>query len=291
MARGGLREKGVVKEGRPGEPLFSVITVVLNGAEFLEQALQSVLLQDYRNIEYIVLDGGSTDGTLDILRRYDDRLDYWVSGPDNGIYDAMNKGLALVRGDYVGFLGVDDFYEPDSISAVACAAAADPAADLIYGHTWVVREDFHIRYRSRSGLDYRRGMSIGHQAMFVRRGLLVRRGGFDTRYRIAADYDFLVEALTSGVRVAAIDAFLVNYRDSGVSARQMRRSMAEARRILARRRGVGSADHLFYILLFMKSMVLVATESVLRKLVGSRLTDRLRQWYLFSCIARERETY
>jgi glycosyltransferase involved in cell wall biosynthesis len=99
---GGLRTKGLFKATSPAKPLITVITVVLNGERHLEQAIQSVIKQDYPHIEYVIIDGGSTDGTLDIIRKYEARIDYWVSEPDNGIYDAMNKGIALARGELSG---------------------------------------------------------------------------------------------------------------------------------------------------------------------------------------------
>jgi glycosyltransferase involved in cell wall biosynthesis len=105
---GGLRTQGYLKSSELNKPLISIITVVYNGKEHLEQAILSVVDQAYDNVEYIIIDGGSTDGTLDIIKKYDDALDYWVSEPDNGVYDAMNKGIKLFQGDYVLFLGCDD---------------------------------------------------------------------------------------------------------------------------------------------------------------------------------------
>ena len=105
---GGLRTRGYGKRSELNKPLISVITVVYDAVENLESAIQSVLNQTYDNIEYILIDGGSTDGTLDIIRKYDDVIDYWVSEPDSGVYDAMNKGVGLSQGEYVLFLGSDD---------------------------------------------------------------------------------------------------------------------------------------------------------------------------------------
>ena len=108
VGEGGMRTKSYLKEGASNKPLISVITVAYNGSDHLEQAIRSVIEQTYDNVEYIIIDGGSTDGTLEILKKYDGVLDYWVSESDEGVYDAMNKGLQLFRGDYVLFLGCDD---------------------------------------------------------------------------------------------------------------------------------------------------------------------------------------
>ena len=112
---GGRRLKGIVRDGTPDRPLVSIVTVVYNGAATIERTIASVLGQSYPNIEYIIVDGGSTDGTLDILRAHEDRVDLWVSERDGGIYDAMNKGVALCTGEWVGLINADDWYVDDAV--------------------------------------------------------------------------------------------------------------------------------------------------------------------------------
>ena len=111
MGEGGLRMQGYLKKAYEHKPLISIVTVVLNDAKHLEQAIKSVLGQTYDNIEYLIIDGGSTDGTLDIIRKHEKAIDYWVSEPDSGIYDAMNKGVSLATGDLIALLNSDDWYE------------------------------------------------------------------------------------------------------------------------------------------------------------------------------------
>lgn len=105
---GGLRQSGVYQEDADEMPLFSVITVCYNAVNVLESTINSILLQNYKNIEYIIIDGGSSDGTLDIIRKYEDRIHYWISEPDNGIYDAMNKGIRLAGGRWINFMNAGD---------------------------------------------------------------------------------------------------------------------------------------------------------------------------------------
>ena len=107
---GGQRVKGYNKHSKDKQPLVSVVTVVMNSVNTIEETIISVLHQSYNNIEFIIIDGVSTDGTLDVIREYDTKIDYWISEADNGIYDAMNKGLELAKGDYIHFLNADDHY-------------------------------------------------------------------------------------------------------------------------------------------------------------------------------------
>ena len=112
---GGLRTRNIYKHSLPGKPLISVITVVFNGAETLRDTIESVIKQSYGNIEYIIVDGGSRDATVDILRQYDHVIDYWISEKDSGIYDAMNKAISLCSGEYVGMLNSDDMFSGESV--------------------------------------------------------------------------------------------------------------------------------------------------------------------------------
>ena len=112
FGEGGRRKKGVPKK----EPLFSIITVVYNGEKFLEKTIASVVNQSCKNFEYIIIDGGSTDKSLDIIRKYEKKIDYWVSEKDNGIYDAFNKGMIVSKGEFIGFINSDDIYKKDALT-------------------------------------------------------------------------------------------------------------------------------------------------------------------------------
>ncbi|HKC67578.1 MAG TPA: glycosyltransferase family 2 protein, partial [Bacteroidia bacterium] len=138
--QGGIRLKGAEKQSGSGNPLVSVITVVYNGAKHLEQTINSVLDQEYKNVEYIIIDGGSADGTIDIIKRYEDKVDYWQSERDGGIYFAMNKGISLAKGELIGILNADDFYLPDTVRKVVDADKF-AKADIYYGDMQYVTEN------------------------------------------------------------------------------------------------------------------------------------------------------
>jgi glycosyltransferase involved in cell wall biosynthesis len=286
---GGLRTRGEHKQPTPEMPLISVVTVVYNGDRYLEQTIQSVSDQTYENIEYIIVDGGSSDGTLDIIRKYEERLDYWVSEPDKGIYDAMNKGIDLSRGELIGLLNADDYYELNAIEAVVDRYRSDPTPQILYGNTFFLQEELNLRYKSYCHTKYWLGMGISHQAMFVHQDIYRSLGPYDTGLRIAADYDFFVKSIRNGVRYTPIDAFLVNYRNSGVSARNQIVSMREGRKVLRRYVTPFSREHLVNLGLLGKSMVLVMLLRVIRAVFGEKNLARASTWYLKTFIAKEWE--
>ena len=283
---GGLRTTDAApRQSEPGAPLVSIITVVRNGAAHVEQAITSVLNQSYRNFEYIVIDGGSTDTTLDIIRKYEDRIDYWLSETDRGIYHAMNKGLKLAGGELIGLLNADDFYESDALAqVVACWRPDQPA--IYYGDNLVLQEDLGITYRRRASLRYWLGMSICHQAMFVHAAIYRQLQGYRTGYRLAADYDFLLRAVSAGVALVPVPAFLVTYRDTGLTSRHYAVSLAEAKRINRDSFGRFSRYHAAYLASYCKTMLLYHLQQLLLKLLGRSTVDRLRSWYLRMVLLR-----
>jgi glycosyltransferase involved in cell wall biosynthesis len=166
-----------------GTPLITIVTVVLNGEEYLEQAIRSVINQPYEHIEYIVIDGGSRDGTLDIIRRYEKQIDYWVSEPDEGIYHAMNKGWAASHGDYVYYLGADDVLLGLPVSSLAKACSDN--VDLVYGDVCLSNGRY---FRSRYGMGLLFNNSLHHQGLFLKRSLF-EKPPFRNEYKVFSDFD------------------------------------------------------------------------------------------------------
>ena len=215
---GGLHTTGVFKHGTPGYPLVSVVTVVRNGARHLEQTIQSVLSQDYPNVEYIILDGGSTDGTLAIVQRYERRVDYYRSAPDGGIYHAMNQGIALCHGELIGLKNADDWFAPGAISQVV-RTWQQTNAEVVYGDTYTVWQEVPLRLSlfksNHAGLGS--GQAIDHRNMFLP-APLYKAMPYNTRYRIAADYDLMLRLWQRGATFAHTGSVLGYKRRGGVSA-------------------------------------------------------------------------
>lgn len=199
-----------------GLPFLSVITVVLNGERHLDQAIQSVISQTYGNIEYIIIDGGSTDGSLKIINQYRDQIDRIVSEPDQGIADAMNKGINLASGDYLIFLHADDyFYCQTSI--------ADTLGSLDSRHEIILCDIiFGAQQRKMSprGLTFWMNFKTGifHQGAICNRKLFNDVGDFDNQFRITMDYDFFLRAYRKGVTAKKCPIVLSVMRDTGISS-------------------------------------------------------------------------
>ena len=178
-------------------PAVSVVTVVLNRAACIERTIQSVIGQSYGRIEYIVIDGGSRDGTKDVIERYRDKISFWSSGPDSGLYDAMNKGVGAATGGWIHFLNAGDvFCRQDTIQQAFSAPYG--VADLLYGDEEVVYgPGCAVIKKARPHRDIWKGMIFNHQSLFVKTALL-REHPFRTEYRIAADYEFVLFSFVQG---------------------------------------------------------------------------------------------
>lgn len=229
---GGARTRGISAKGTAERPLVSVITVVFNGARYLEETIVAVASQTYPNIEHIVIDGGSTDGTADILRQYDDKLGYWMSEPDAGLYDAMNKGVALVDDpeSYILFANADDsLYSPDAISR---AMLLGQGADLVYGKMVLTDDEISgVAGREVQLADLAR-QTLCHPATFVRKRVFDRVGRFDTGYSIAADYDHIVRCFTASVSTRFVDVIVARMRMGGLSEDRFMLSCRERKAVI-----------------------------------------------------------
>jgi glycosyltransferase involved in cell wall biosynthesis len=256
LRQGGLRTRGLVKRDDSSRPLISVVVVVLNCANAVEETLRNVLAQDYPNLEVIVADGDSSDGTLEVIAKYDEELDYWMSQRDDGPYEAMQAAADIANGRYVIFMNVGDwFLGVDAISRAFRMAPVD--ADFVFGHHIYRRldgvEELHKAADFESTWERLRRGDIdgswlggvpGHQATFTRTRLL-REGRYDFRFRIAADHEFMYRQRERGARFFHSDAVVAVYTSGGYSWHAQDRCFDEWHEI-ASRYGNALAANEFY---------------------------------------------
>lgn len=217
---------------------ISIVTPAFNAAATIERTIESVLAQGDVATEYWIIDGGSTDGTLDIVRRYEGRLAGWISEKDRGISDAFNKGIARTTGDLVGIINADDWYEPGALAAVHQAHAAriavgKPAA-ILHGDMNICSSSSVRRNRPRVwggaqgiGLAVYFDMPVNHPTCFVPRSLYERIGGYGLDFKIAMDVDFIIRAWQAGAEFEYLDRVLANFQVGGVSTQHTRKALDE----------------------------------------------------------------
>ena len=222
------------------QPTFSIITITYNAVRLVEQTLLNVLSQSYPNIEYIVIDGGSTDGTADIIRRYESGLAYWVSEPDKGIYDAMNKGLQKATGDYVWFINAGDtLCSSDTVQSVVSRLQKRKALpDIIYGETNIVDEErrsLGLRRlrapRKLSWKSFRMGMLVCHQSFIPKRAIAP---SYDLQYRYSADFDWCIRCMKQARSFCNTHLTLSDFLDGGTSTTQRKASLRERYAIMCK---------------------------------------------------------
>lgn len=236
-------------------PKFSVITVTYNAAGVLEDTIQSVISQTYHHVEYIIVDGASTDGTMAIVDRYRSRIHTVVSEPDRGLYDAMNKGMALATGDYLCFLNAGDcFHEDDTLQQMVHTLHGTELPDVMYGNTAIVDAEGHfLRMRRLSPPDqlnwksFRQGMLVCHQAFFAKRSLAVP---YNLTYRYSSDFDWCIRVMKKAQSFHYTRLTVIDYLEEGLTTRHHRASLKERFRIMSRHYGLVSTlcYHAWFVL-------------------------------------------
>lgn len=227
---------------------FSIITINYNDKQGLEKTIKSVLSQSYTDYEYIVIDGGSTDGSVEMIKAHEDRLTYWVSEPDRGIYDALNKGLRRAHGEYVNCMNAGDTFASSHTLQQIVDENIAPGTALIYGNTVFAEPD-----GSRADLaprpfwlnrEYIHGMGICHQSLFVRTDL-AQKHPFNERYRIAADYDSILRIHAEDGSTHYVPGAITVFDRTGVSSTHKKEGFRETAKILHR---YGTPQYWFYYL-------------------------------------------
>ena len=214
---GGLRTQGFFKRDLPEQPLVTIITVVFNGEKYLEETILSVLNQTFDNIEYIIVDGSSTDSTLEIISKYENAIDYWISEPDKGIYDAMNKGISLCSGTIIGLINAGDTYTKDAIKTIVKEYNNNPLR-IIVGDCKVMLNQankWFIRKGDIASLPYN---TLPHPPVFVPLAIYKKHGLFDINFKIAGDHDFLCRCYQNEVKFSYVSEVVAISSPPGLSS-------------------------------------------------------------------------
>ena len=186
---GGLRKKGILKKSEVNKPLISIITAVYNSEQHLEECFESLHKQKYKNYEHIVIDGGSTDNSLDIIKKNEDNIDYWCSKTDKGIYDAFNIGMQLSKGEYIGFLNSDDQYTENALNLLHKYILEFPDKDFVFGAVkkhWGILHGYKP-YKIKWSWGFYSSHSTG---FFIKKSSAKRVGLYNLKYKYSSDYDY-----------------------------------------------------------------------------------------------------
>lgn len=236
-------------------PKFSIITVTYNAAKVLEDTIQSIVTQTYKNMEYIIVDGGSTDGTLDIIRKYREHIHTVISEPDKGLYDAMNKGIKQATGDYLCFLNAGDgLHEDDTLQLMVHSITGNQLPDVLYGETEIVDSNGHFLHKRRlspperlTWKSFKKGMLVCHQAFFAHRDLAEP---YDLQYRFSADFDWCIRIMKKAENLHNTHITIIDYLNEGMTTQNHKASLKERFRIMAKHYGLPSTvmHHLWFVL-------------------------------------------
>lgn len=211
------------------QPLISIITVSYNAAKTIEQTILSVIHQTYNNIEYIIIDGGSQDGTLKIIEKYQDKISFWISEPDKGIYDAMNKGVFYAKGDYIGIINSDDWYELDAVEKIVSKIKEDYI--VIYGNMMYEKTKPELVKPSGDLSLLKKQMIICHPSTFVKSEAYKKYGAFDITYKISADWDMMLRLYEKGCLFYYCDDLISHFRANGMSSNFNKKQIKERTKI------------------------------------------------------------
>ena len=225
-------------------PKFSIITVTYNAGKVLEDTIQSVISQTYRNVEYIIVDGKSKDNTLEIADKYRDHISKVVSEPDKGLYDAMNKGIRLATGDYLCFLNAgDELHNNETLQQIVHTLKGTALPDVIYGETAIVDAEGHFLHMRRLSApeqlhwkSFKQGMLVCHQAFFARRELAVKHL-YDLKYRFSADFDWCIRMMKEAKCLHNTRLTLIDYLNEGMTTQNHKASLKERFRIMTKHYG------------------------------------------------------
>lgn len=250
---------------------ISIVTVVFNGASIIEQTIKSVITQTYDNLEYIIIDGGSTDGTIDIIKKYHDKLSFWISEPDKGIYDAMNKSIDRLSGLWVNFMNAGDhFYSDNAIEDIFGGEQDYSQYAVVYGDAEYRLKTFSY-IRPAYDVDRDHFMPFSHQASFVRSDI-AKKNQFNLKYRIAADTEFFLRLNREGYKLKRIPVTVCSYDASeGFS---MNNEVKHAKEFIEMQIEYGASKDSPYFKKYLRNAYL---RQFMRKLIPDKIWQKMRE--------------
>jgi len=197
------------------KPIISIITAVYNAKEHIEVTIKSIINQSYQNIEFIIVDGGSTDGTIDIIKKYNSKISYWMSEKDNGVFNAMNKGIEKANGKWINFMNAGDYFVDENVlTNIDFHSYVD--FGIIYGNTYYEKTGVEKPFIS-SSLQY--GMIMAcHQSMFFNKALLKDKLHYSSKFKLICDYDLICRIINENYPVKYIDLLIAYYMGGGLSS-------------------------------------------------------------------------
>lgn len=267
-------------------PLVTIITVVYNNDLYLEETINSVINQSYPNLEYIIIDGGSTDQTLDIIRRYQDRIDYWLSESDRGLYDAMNKGIALATGEIIGILNSDDlYYETTTVAKIVKAYQAVQQPCIIYGSLYKFAEQYSTVSLHRGDLSDRAfqttNILINHPTCFVHNTLYKNFGGFNPEYEVGADRELMMRFHSHAATFINLNQAIAKFRLGGITSNQSLPSIIN-REIIQEYKLLSSynINNMIIAQVLLRKLVQSLRKWLFYQVLGEKLTNQIIMYYV-----------
>lgn len=256
---------------------ISIITIVLNQKDSIAETLESVLDQKNVSLEYIIIDGGSTDGTLEIIESYRDKIHSFITGPDGGIYKAINKGIAIASAPIIGLIHCGDKLKPDALLEV-CKTFYESNADVVYGDIEIVEfigQQYISKKYSANHIQLKKKMSIFHPSTFVSKNIYDNNGGYNTCYQSAADYDFFLNLFIRGYKFVHVPKVLAVFAAGGFSEKNYKLAKCENYNIRFNRLGY-SAAVLYWISSTCSHFFFSTRKQILTKLIGINNFNRLK---------------
>jgi len=240
------------------EPLITIVTVSYNAVHDIERTIQSVTAQTYQNIEYIIIDGASTDGTVDIIKKYESEISHWISEPDEGIYFAMNKAIKILNGKWVNFMNAGDtFVDENVIKKMVKETASN--ADIYYGARYIQNGKKKNLEKTASLDDFYYNMPFGHQATFIRKSIL-KKYQFDQSYQLSSDYDFFIKCYQDKYIFQDLGFPVCVFQAGGLSTTMRLKSVVETLKVLTDHTDAQTVKNSMFFSKTLKNIIIEETD-------------------------------